>query len=301
MTWIDELRAACPGVELRTGEPMARHVSMRTGGPAAVMALPRSEAELASLLRFCQKTGRGPLVLGAGTDLLPPDAGLDRLVICLLGGLATLRLLSGGRIEAGAGAQLSRLAIFARENSLSGLEFAHGIPGSVGGGLFMNAGAYGGELAQVAVETTVMGPDGSLWTVSGAAQGFGYRRSAFQTMDAVIVRAVFQLSPGDPAAIQARMRELMQKRRASQPLDLPSSGSAFKRPEQGYAAALIEQAGLKGLRVGGASVSTKHAGFIVNDQNATSADVLALIREVQERVFAHSGVRLEPEVRILEG
>ncbi len=298
MDWIAELAAACPGVELRRAEPMAKHVSMKVGGPAA-MAFPKSEEELAALLRFCRETGRRFLPLGAGTNLLPPDEGLDVLVICLLGGLKELRLLPCGRVEAGAGVTLARLACFAQENGLSGLEFAHGIPGSVGGGLYMNAGAYGGELGQFAVETTVMGFDGTLSRFSGAEQGFAYRTSAFQTAEGVIVRAVFRLEPGRPEEIRSRMRELACRRRASQPLSLPSAGSTFKRPANGYAAALIDGAGLKGLRIGGASVSEKHAGFIVNDRNATSADVRALIREVRERVRKSAGVRLEPEVRIL--
>lgn len=301
MNWPEELRAACPNVELRLSEPMSRHVSMRVGGPVAAMAFPKSEKDLAALLRFCSERDITPLILGAGTNLLPPDAGLDTLAISLPGGLTAIRLLPGHVIEAGAGVTLNKLASFAQEHSLTGLEFAHGIPGSVGGGLFMNAGAYGGEMSQVAAETVVMARDGTLSTLSGAEQGFGYRSSAFQSTDQVIVKARFQLSPGDPNAILSRMRELQRKRRDSQPLNLPSSGSAFKRPARGYAAALIEQAGLKGLRVGGASVSTKHAGFIVNDRNAVCADVLALIAEVQEKVYAHSGVRLEPEVRIIGG
>ncbi len=301
MDWVEALRRGCPGTELRVHEPMARHVSMRVGGPAAVMAFPKSEGELAGLLRFCAGRGLRPVLFGAGTNLLPPDGGLDAPVICLRGGLDTLRRLPENRIEAGAGVPLAKLAAFAAGEGLTGLEFAHGIPGSVGGGLYMNAGAYGGTLGALAVETAVMDAGGAVRAVSGAAQGFSYRSSAFQTMGAVIVRAVFQLAPGDPGEIRARMRELARRRRESQPLNLPSAGSTFKRPAGGYAAALIEQAGLKGLRVGGASVSQKHAGFIVNDNHATCADILELIREVQARVYAQSGIRLEPEVRILEG
>lgn len=301
MNWPEKLQAACPNMELRLSEPMSKHVSMRVGGPAAAMAFPKSEEELAALLRFCRAEGITPLILGAGTNLLPPDSGLDTLAISLPGGLASLRLLPGNVIEAGAGVPLNRLAAFALAHGLTGLEFAHGIPGSTGGGLFMNAGAYGGEMSQVALETDVMDLDGTLSTLSGTEQGFGYRTSAFQSMGKVIVKARFRLAPGDPDAIQARMQELQRKRRSSQPLNLPSSGSTFKRPARGYAAALIEEAGLKGLRVGGASVSTKHAGFVVNDRNAACADVLALIAEVQEKVYAHSGIHLEPEVRILGG
>ncbi|MCI8526248.1 MAG: UDP-N-acetylmuramate dehydrogenase [Oscillospiraceae bacterium] len=299
MEWIARLRARCPEVEVRPEEPLARHVSFRIGGPAAVMAFPRTEEHLAALLRFARDEGVPAVILGAGTNVLPPDGGLDALVICLLGGLDTLRLLEDGRIEAGAGVTLARCASFACRMGLTGLEFAHGIPGSLGGGLYMNAGAYGGELCQVAAETTVMERDGTLKTFRGAAQGFGYRRSAFQEMDAVIVRAVLALSPGDREAIRAKMQDLAQRRRASQPLNVPSAGSTFRRPQGGYAAALIDQAGLKGLRVGGAVVSEKHAGFVVNDRGGTCADVLTLIRQVQARVYERSGIRLEPEIRIL--
>jgi UDP-N-acetylmuramate dehydrogenase len=194
---------------------------------------------------------------------------------------------------------MARAAEFACREGLSGLEFAHGIPGTMGGGLFMNAGAYGGELCQVAQETAVMDYDGQIHFLSGAAQGFGYRTSAFQTMEGVIVRTVLQLQPGNEETIRQTMKELARRRRESQPLNYPSAGSTFKRPVGGYAAALIDEAGLKGLRVGGAMVSEKHAGFVVNDGGATCNDVLQLIQEIQTRVFEHSGIRLEPEVRLL--
>ena len=298
-TWRNRLKQVCPQVEIREEEPMAGHVSFRIGGPAAAMAFPKSEEQLGQLLRFCSSEGIRPLVLGAGTNLLPPDDGVNNLVICLLGGLNTLEDLGGGRIAAGAGVPMAKAASFAASLGLSGLEFAHGIPGTVGGGVFMNAGAYGGEICQVAVETAVMGADGEVRLFRGDAQGFGYRASAFQAMDGVILWTVFALTPDDRDAISARMHDLAQRRRASQPLNVPSAGSTFKRPAGGYAAALIDSAGLKGLRVGGAVVSQKHAGFVVNDGNATCADVLALIAEIQQRVFAQSGIRLEPEVQIL--
>lgn len=297
--WIARLRRSCPDVELREAEPMSRHVSFRIGGPAAAMVFPDREEQLGRILRFCREESLEPLILGAGTNVLPPDAGLEIPVVCLMGGLTTLRRLEGNQVEAGAGVTMARAAAFACEQGLSGLEFAHGIPGTVGGGVFMNAGAYGGEIRLTAAETAVMERDGTVRTVRGAAQGFGYRTSAFQTQGCVILRTVFSLRPDDPAAIRKRMEELAQKRRASQPLNLPSAGSTFKRPRCGYAAALIDAAGLKGLRVGGASVSTKHAGFVVNSGGATCADVLALMEEIQQKVFAHSGVLLEPEVRIL--
>ena len=181
---------------------------------------------------------------------------------------------------------------------LTGLEFAHGIPGSVGGGVFMNAGAYGGEICQVAAATTVLAPDGAAQVVTGADQGFAYRHSAFQEMEGVIFKTVFTLQKGDPAEITEKMQALMQRRRAPQPLDMPSAGSTFKRPVGAYAAALIEQCGLKGKGVGAAAVSEKHAGFVVNLGGATAADVLATIRLVQREVQAQTGFTLEPEVKL---
>ena len=297
--WIQKLQQTCPDVEVRAAEPMAQHVSFRIGGPAAAMAFPKSEDQLACVLRFCRKNGCKPVILGAGTNVLPRDEGLDALVICLRDGLTALRRLDGNRLEVGAGVTMARAAEFACREGLTGLEFAHGIPGTMGGGLFMNAGAYGGELCQVAQETAVMDYDGQIHILAGSDQGFGYRTSAFQTMEGVIVRTVLQLQPGDEGTIRETMKELARRRRESQPLNLPSAGSTFKRPVGGYAAALIDGAGLRGLRVGGASVSEKHAGFVVNDDGATCEDVLRLIAEVQKRVWEHSGIRLEPEVRLL--
>ena len=193
---------------------------------------------------------------------------------------------------------LVRLANFARELGLTGLEFAHGIPGSVGGAVTMNAGAYDGEIRQVCVETTVLTPEGELETVAGEDQDFSYRHSAFSGGAMLILGAKFQLQKGDGAAIQARMDELMERRRSKQPLEYPSAGSTFKRPAGHFAAALIDRCGLKGRRVGGAQVSEKHAGFVVNTGDATAADVLALIAEVQRRVHETTGVQLEPEVRL---
>lgn len=295
--WITALQTQCPGVEVRLGEPMAEHVSLRLGGPADAMAFPKSEGEVQQLLDFCRSAGITPLILGAGTNVLPPDGALKTLVICLKGGLMTLER-QGDCIIVGAGVTMAQAAVFAAEQGLAGLEFAHGIPGTMGGGVYMNAGAYGGELCQVCVETTVL-RGGAIVTVQGEEQGFAYRRSAFQEDGSVILRTVCRLTPGDSEAIRERMRDLAQRRRNSQPLELPSAGSTFKRPVGGYAAALIEQAGLKGFRVGGASVSTKHAGFVVNDQGATCADVLAIIAAVQQKVLEQSGIQLEPEVRIL--
>ena len=291
------LHHSMPELPLLAGEPLSKHTSFRVGGPAELLACPRSEEELAALLRQCARMEVRPRVLGGGTNILAPDGGVPGVVISTRG-LDSLELPEDGSISAGAGVPLARLAVFAQKNGLTGLEFAHGIPGTVGGGMYMNAGAYGGELAQVAVSARFLTAEGELRTLVGEEMGLGYRRSAFMGLPGVIVSARFRLEAGDPETIQARMRELMERRRASQPLELPSAGSTFKRPVGGYAAALIQEAGLKGLRVGDAAVSEKHAGFVVNLGHASSADVLTLIARVRETVKARSGIELEPEVRI---
>ena len=294
----NELRQALPDLKISQEEPLAKHTSFRIGGPAAVFAQPSSAQELAALLRFSKSCGIRPRILGAGTNVLAPDEGLRELVICTKDALTGLSVLDGGEIAAYAGETLARTAVFARNHALTGLEFAHGIPGTVGGGIYMNAGAYGGEMKQVAVRTTALTMDGEEKVFSGEAQGFSYRTSAFESMDAIIVKTVFRLVPGDKEEISARMQELMEKRRASQPLELPSAGSTFKRPEGAYAGALIQQAKLKGVRVGGACVSEKHAGFVVNTGGTTAKDVRELIELVQKRVYETSGFQLQPEVRI---
>ena len=292
-----DLRAACPGLRVLEQEPLAQHTSFRIGGPAACMAFPKDLSALSALLTFCRAQNITTRLLGAGTNVLAPDDGLDALVICTKDALTGLAL-HGSTITAMAGQTLAQTAVFARDHGLAGLEFAHGIPGTVGGGVFMNAGAYGGELAQVCTRVTVMLPDGTLRDYTPPEAAFGYRTSVFQQMPCIIVRAEFALAPDDPAAIRARMQELLQKRRASQPLEYPSAGSAFKRPQGGYAAALIDQAGLRGHRVGNAAVAEKHAGFIINLGGATAQDVRALLSEVQSAVEKASGIRLAPELRI---
>ena len=204
-------------------------------------------------------------------------------------------------IRAGAGLRMPALLSWCAAHGLSGLEGLIGVPGRLGGATAMNAGAYGGEMAQVVREATLLLPEEGIRTLTGAEMAFGYRRSFLTDHpDAVVLRAEFCLTPGDPAAIRGRMKELLEKRRASQPLEFPSAGSTFKRPEGYYAGTLIDQCGLKGLTVGGAQVSEKHAGFVINRGGATCADVKELIRQIQERVFAQAGVRLEPEVRIID-
>lgn len=296
---VSRLSAALPALEIRENEPMSEHCSFKIGGPARLMLLPSSAEEAASALAILRSSGAQVLIVGSCTNLLIPDEGYPGAVVRMSKPASSMELLDAARIRAQAGATLNALAVFAAQHGLTGLEFAHGIPGSVGGGVAMNAGAYGGEMRDVLESAEYVDADGVISTLSGDALGLSYRHSAFSDTDKLITSAVFRLTPGDGEAVRARMNELIEKRRASQPLDMPSAGSTFKRPKTGYAAALIDQAGLKGLRVGGAMVSTKHAGFVVNAGGATYSDVIELMREVRRRVYEFSGVLLEPEVKII--
>ena len=296
---VSRLSAALPALEIRENEPMSEHCSFKIGGPARLMLLPSSAEEAASALAILRSSGAQVLIVGSCTNLLIPDEGYPGAVVRMSKPASSMELLDAARIRAQAGATLNALAVFAARHGLTGLEFAHGIPGSVGGGVAMNAGAYGGEMRDVLESAEYVDADGAIRTLSGDALGLSYRHSAFSDTDKLITSAVFRLTPGDGEAVRARMNELIEKRRASQPLDMPSAGSTFKRPKTGYAAALIDEAGLKGLRVGGAMVSTKHAGFVVNAGGATYSDVIELMREVRRRVCEFSGVLLEPEVKII--
>lgn len=305
MSWYEELDKwtadYLPEMDYEKDVPLGRYTSFRIGGPARRMAFPRSGEELVLLVSRAREVGARPFVLGNGTNVLFPDGGVDRLVI---GTRELCGLKKGdvdGEIVAESGASLAKSAVFAQKSELSGLEFAHGIPGSVGGAVCMNAGAYGGEMAQVVQEVTVLFPEEGIRTLTGAEMRFSYRHSLLtERPEAVVLRAVFRLQPGNGAEIKAKMDELLARRKASQPLEYPSAGSTFKRPEGHYAAALIDQCGLKGLAVGGAQVSEKHAGFVINRGGATCADVTALMAEIQRRVRQQTGVELEPEVRVIE-
>lgn len=287
-----------PDIELRCFEPMAKHTSFRIGGPAEVMAFPKNNDELAEILKASKLLDCKTAILGAGTNVLAPDEGIDGLVICLKDCMDGMSRLDDRRIQVSAGVTMARAAVFAAGQGLSGLEFAHGIPGTVGGGVYMNAGAYGGEIAQVCQSVDVMAMDGQVRTLQADEMAFSYRHSRLEDEPGIVVSTVFVLEQKPEEQIREQMQDLMKRRKASQPLDLPSAGSAFKRPVGGYAAALIDQAGLKGFQIGGAAVSEKHAGFVVNLDNATAADVLKLLNEVSDRVWKESGIRLEPEVRI---
>lgn len=284
--------------QMKYNEPLSAHTSFRIGGGAEVMAFPKTREELSEILKACRDLQVKPAILGAGTNVLAPDAGLPGVTICLKDGLDGMECLDHCRIRVMAGVTMTRAAVFAANHGLSGMEFAHGIPGTVGGGVYMNAGAYGGEIKDVAESVEIMDYAGNISTFSKEEICFSYRHSVLEEMDAIVLSATFSLTPDAPENIRAKMRELQAKRSASQPLDLPSAGSAFKRPVGGYAAALIQDAGLKGFQVGGAAISTKHSGFAVNLGGATAEDVKALLRQVSDIVFEKSGIRLEPEVRI---
>ncbi len=290
--------SSLPNINLVFSEPMALHTSFKIGGPAEVMAFPKNAEELSQILKASALLDTKPAILGLGTNILAPDEGISGLVICLKDFMDGLSLEGETKVRVGAGVSMTRLAVFAANHGLSGLEFAHGIPGSVGGGVYMNAGAYGGEIKDVCHSVDVMTMDGVVHTWSGEEVAFGYRHSRLEDEGGIVVSALFSLTPKDPDEIKAYMQELAAKRRASQPLDKPSAGSAFKRPVGGYAAALIDGAGLKGYQVGGAAVSEKHAGFAVNLGNATAEDVKNLLKEVSDIVMKKTGIRLEPEVRI---
>lgn len=295
---FERLQKTAPALELRQNEPMARHTTFRVGGPAALMALPRTEGEARLALREAHELGIAPFFLGNGSNLLVADGGYPGFIVKLSGGFDDQREVNG-ELWAGSAQKLSQLARAAWGRRLTGLEFAAGIPGTVGGAVTMNAGAYGGEMARVVSAVRVMDRAGDVEEIPNNRCDFAYRHSAFSGGERLILSARFALTYGDPAAIKARMDNLSARRKEKQPLEFPSAGSTFKRPAGHYAAALIERCGLKGLRVGGAQVSEKHAGFIINTGGATCADILALMDRVRERVFQETGVTLEPEVRYL--
>ena len=292
------ISAFFPEIELRFDELLARHTSFRIGGGAEVMAFPKSEDELSALLKKSALLDWKFAILGAGTNVLAPDEGVQGLVICLKDCLDGMRQTDETHIQVMAGVTMSRAAVFAANLGLAGMECAHGIPGTVGGGVYMNAGAYGGEISDICESVQVMDYSGEVKTLSRDQMDFSYRHSCLEGQNAVVVSAVFGLIPGSSDEIRRKMKDFQQRRMASQPLDLPSAGSAFKRPSGGYAAALIDQAGLKGYRIGGAAISEKHAGFAVNLGGATAADVKALLTQVSETVYNSTGILLEPEIRI---
>ena len=298
---ISELKEKMPGLTLLENEPMNVHSSFRIGGPVRALAVPEDVMSLSRVCAVLKENHLAPMILGNGTNILFPDEGLKDLFIISTEKLTKMFLLDGETIYAEAGVPLAKLAGFAHQNGLSGLEFASGIPGTLGGGVIMNAGAYGGEMKD-AVESVVCYyvQDQRLYELDREQCRFEYRNSLFKKMGGCIVlSAVLKLKKGDSAEIAAKMRELNERRRDKQPLDLPSAGSAFKRPEGGYAAALIDECGLRGYTVGGAQISEKHAGFAVNIGGATSHDVYDLLKHVRDTVYLEKKVAIEPEIIIL--
>ncbi len=297
MNLIKQLQKA--GIPLAEQEPMTRRTTFGIGGPALLLR-PRSRAELQAAMTLCREAGEEPFILGRGSNLLVSDSGISRPVIQLDGDFTAITR-EGNTLRCGAGASLIAVCRAAAENSLSGIEWGYGIPGSLGGGVYMNAGAYGGELRDVLTEVTFLDEAGEYRTLPAAELSLSYRHSIFEDRPGtVIVGAVLTLTPGDPAAIRAAMEDYMSRRREKQPLEYGSAGSTFKRPVGNYASALVDQCGLKGLSVGGAEVSRKHAGFIINRGGATAADVRELIAEVQRIVREKTGYTLECEIKYIE-
>lgn len=295
---IEVLQAA--GCEVREQEPMCRHTSFQVGGPADCFVIVNNRAQLQAAMAAVHRAAVPVFFLGNGSNLLVSDLGVRGVVLQLGGEFKEMKVLSDGvTVQAGAGATLASLCTFARDNGLGGLEFAFGIPGSVGGAVFMNAGAYGGEMKDVLVRTGHLAEDGSFGEYTLPQLGLGYRKSRYQSEEKLITWAEFQLKKRPRQEIADKMDELMQKRLEKQPYNMPSGGSTFKRPEGAFAAALIEQCGLKGHSCGCAQVSEKHAGFVINCGSATCRDVLAVVEDVKKKVYAETGIRLECEIRML--
>lgn len=299
MTLFKALSEFSNGRQLLENEPMSKHTTFRVGGPARLMYLPETDEQLVRAVRTCLDMGERLTVLGNGSNLLVKDIGIDGLTIRLGENFSGIRR-EGDRLHARAGELYSKVAKAARDFSLAGLEFASGIPASVGGAAVMNAGAYGGQTSDLIESLNILRVDmGEIVSVPVGELAYGYRTSAVLHSKDIVVGAVFSLTQGDAHEIQEKTDDLNSRRREKQPLNMPSAGSTFKRPEGYFAGALIEQAGLKGFRIGGAQVSEKHAGFIVNAGGATADDIMKLIEAVQKRVFDMSGVMLEREVQII--
>ncbi len=286
-------------IPFREQEPLSNHTTFKIGGPCPLYVLPENREQLALLLGALGKLQQEFLVIGNGSNLLVSDQGTPMVVIRLPGEFTGIRPM-GTKLIAGGGAQLSALCRKAAELGLTGLEFAYGIPGSIGGAVYMNAGAYGGEIKDVLEYVEVMDLRGNIRELTLEDLQMGYRTSALQRQTGVLVQAVFRLEPGRRDEIQRRMEEILSRRKEKQPLEYPSAGSTFKRPEGAYAAALIEQCGLKGQRVGGAMVSPKHSGFLINYDHATCKDVEQLIALVQKTVRLQTGYTLECEVKKID-
>lgn len=281
-------------------EPLRNHCTFKIGGNAEILYVPKNEKALIAAVNFSKENNIPFHILGNGSNVLISDDGLEGIVIKLFGGLTDLLYLGDGIIAVGAGISLTRLCNFALEKSLTGLEFAYGIPGTVGGAVYMNAGAYGGEIKDVLMSVRTFNPEtGEVKEEPVQKVSLSYRDTQFMHTGVIITAAYFRLEKGEKEAISERMQELMQKRKTSQPLEFPSAGSTFKRPPDAFAAALIDKCGLKGLTVGGAKVSEKHAGFVINFDNASFSDVITIMDKIKAAVLEKYGIELTPEVEIL--
>jgi UDP-N-acetylmuramate dehydrogenase len=279
-------------------EPMKNHTSLLIGGPAKIMVFPRNEDDLKCLLHFANKNGIQFVVVGNGTKLLVGDKGIDGIVVKMCGCFDDVQV-KGATMTAGAGCLLPRVSKLAADQGLSGLEFAIGIPGTVGGGVFMNAGAHGSSISEILASVTAMGSDGKIYDFSREEVDYGFRRSSFQNSDLVILRANLNLKKSNPEVIKEKMQQYAQWRKTNQPLEWPNAGCVFKNPSDMSAGKLIDMAGLKGMRIGDARISEKHANFILNTGNATASDVLTLMSIIEEKIRQNSGIKLETEIRLL--
>ncbi|MCW3778184.1 UDP-N-acetylmuramate dehydrogenase [Lactobacillus sp. PFC-70] len=295
----EDLATVFPAIEILRHEPLAHYTHTKTGGPADYLAFPTNIQETKSLLAYANQEQLPVTVIGNASNLIVKDGGIRGLVMILTKMDQITADATHHTVTAAAGAALIKATQVAQANALSGFEWAAGIPGSVGGAVFMNAGAYGGEISNVATSVEVLTPQGEIRTLSLAEMDFGYRHSSVQDYHDIVLAATFTLTPGEKPAIQAQMDELNARRAAKQPLELPSCGSVFKRPTGHYTGQLIQEAGLQGLKWGGAQVSTKHAGFIVNIDHATATDYLDLIHHIQAVIWEKNQVHLETEVRII--
>ncbi len=288
------------GVKYAENEPMSRHTSFKVGGNARLIVFPSEVSQVQKIIEFCRENSIRYLPVGNGSNLLVADGGIDACVICFSNAFSDVKLIGEDILFAESGASLKKLCCFALENSLTGLEFAYGIPGSCGGAAFMNAGAYGGEMKDVLIKCEHIDKNGDSGSLEKDELDLSYRHSAYYENGCAITGIYVKLKKGDQESIKAKMNKLLQRRRDKQPLEYPSAGSTFKRPEGYFAGTLIEECGLKGRSVGGARVSEKHAGFVINTGGATCADILELCRQVSETVYKQKGVKLEMEIRVTE-
>lgn len=292
---FDYIKQIVPQENILFDEPMSRHTTFRVGGNAKCLIKISRKEQLIKLVPYLQITGQDYFILGNGSNLLVGDKGYSGIIVKLDSEMGSV-LVEGDHMRVPAGTLLSKAATIARDHSLTGMEFASGIPGTIGGGIVMNAGAYGGEMKQIVEAVEVMNREGEILTLDNDTMEFGYRTSVIKNRPFIVLEVLLALQPGKQEEITAQMEELAEKRRAKQPLEYPSAGSTFKRPEGYFAGKLIMDAGLRGFGIGGAKVSDKHCGFVINTGNATAADVREVIEEVQERVKEKFGVRLEREV-----